>query len=68
MTIFVTPFDNSTKKCSGPSTDSGFDSLDDVAFAMGEPDVPRSKRTLIYGLEDDSVVFSDFVLCVESEL
>lgn len=65
MTIYATPFKNSTKQCSGPSTDSGFASLDDVAAAMGEPDVRRSKRVLIYGPGEDRVAFSDFIFCID---
>ena len=63
--IYVTPFKNSTKQCSGPSTDSGFDSLDTVVATMGVPDVPRSKRMLIYGPGEDRVVFSDFIFCID---
>lgn len=65
MTIYATPFKNSTKQCSGPSTDAGFESLDDVVAAMGEPDVKRSKRMAIYGPGEDRVVFSDFIFCID---
>jgi len=65
MTIYATPFKNSTKQCSGPSTDAGFASLDDVVAAMGEPDVKRSKRVLIYGPGEDRVAFSDFIFCID---
>lgn len=67
MTIYVTPFKNSTKRCSGPSTDSGFASLDDVVTAMGEPDVKRSKKMLIYGPGEDRVVFSGFIFCIDGD-
>ena len=63
--IYVTPFKNSTKQCSGPSTDSGFDSLDTVAATMGAPDVPASKRMLIYGAGEDRVVFSNFIFSID---
>jgi len=63
--IYVTPFKNSTKQCSGPSTDAGFASLADVATAMGEPDVPATKRMLIYGPGEDRVVFSDFIFSID---
>ena len=67
MTIYATPFKNSTKQCSGPSTDAGFASLDDVVTAMGAPDVPRSKRMVIYGPGEDRVVFSDFIFCIDGD-
>lgn len=67
MTIYATPFKNSTKQCSGPSTDAGFESLDDVVAAMGEPDVKRSKRMAIYGPGEDRVVFSDFIFCIDGD-
>ena len=66
--IYVTPFKNSTKQCSGPSTDSGFDSLDSVAGAMGAPDVPASKRMLIYGAGEDRVVFSNFIFSIDGDV
>jgi len=67
MTIYVTAFKNSTKQCSGPSTDSGFNSLDNVIATMGEPDVPPFERMLIYGSEEDQVVFSDFIFCIDGD-
>ena len=63
--IYVTSFKKSTKLCTGPSTDSGFASLDDVVATMGAPDVPASKRTAIYGAEDDRVVFSNFIFSID---
>lgn len=68
MTIYATPFKNSTKQCSGPSTDAGFESLDDVVAAMGEPDVKRSKRMAIYGPGEDRVVFSDFIFSIDGDV
>lgn len=65
MTIYVTPFRNSDKQTTGPSTDAGFASLDDVVAAMGGPVVPRSKRILIYGDGEDRVAFSDFIFCID---
>ena len=65
--IYVTPFKKSTKRCSGPSADSGFASLDDVVTAMGEPDVKRSRLTLIYGSGEDRVVFSSIIFCIDGD-
>lgn len=64
MTIYVTPFRNSDKQTTGPSTDAGFASLDDVVTAMGEP-LFQSKRMVIYGPGEDRVVFSDFIFCID---
>jgi len=55
MTIYATPFKASTKQCSGPSTDSGFENLDDVVAAMGPDYVARYKAMVIYGPGDDVV-------------
>lgn len=64
MTIYATPFKASTKETTGPSTDSGFQSLDDVVTAMGEP-LKRYKRMAIYGPGEDRVVFSDFIFRID---
>lgn len=67
MTVYATPFNNSTKLCTEGSKDSGFASLDEVYAFLGEPSVPRSKSMLIYGPEEDRVVFSNFVFCVDEK-
>ena len=64
-TIYVTPFKNSTKECSGPSVDSGFPSLDAAVGAIGPPAM-RAKRHAIYGDGEDRVVFSDFIFHVDA--
>lgn len=66
--IYVTPFTNSTKQSTGASKDSGFATLDAVVAVMGPPDLPRSKKTLIYGQSDDRVIFSNFILCVDGSV
>jgi len=63
--IYATPFTNANKQSTGVSTDSGFKTLDDVVAIMGPPDLPRTKKTLIYGQGDDRVIFSDFTLCID---
>lgn len=63
-TIYATPFKASTKETTGPSTDSGFASLDDVVTAMGGP-LFQYKRMVIYGPGEDRVVFSDFIFCID---
>lgn len=60
MTIYATPYNNRTKKCTGPSADSGFESLDQVAAMMGEP-IKTSPKMLIYGGDTDRIVYSTFV-------
>lgn len=64
MTIYATPFKASTKETTGPSTDSGFQSFDDVVTAVGEP-LKRYKAMVIYGPGEDRVVFSKIILCVD---
>jgi hypothetical protein len=63
-TIYATPFKASNKETTGPSTDSGSQSLDDVVAAMGEP-LKRYKRMVIYGPGEDRVVFSDFIFRID---
>lgn len=64
MTIYATPFKASTKETTGPSTDSGFQSLDDVVAAMGEP-LKRYKAMVIYGPGEDRVVFSKIIFRID---
>lgn len=66
MTIYVTPFKASTKETTGPSTDSGFDSLEDVVAVMGEPDVSRGRNMLIYGPGEERVVFSKIIFRIDA--
>lgn len=54
--IYATPFDEHTKQCTGPSTDSGFRDLDAVVAAMGPP-LTRSPQTAVY----PGVIFSRMV-------
>ena len=49
MSIYATPFRASDKQCTGPSTDSGFKSIQGVIDAMGEPVVAPTSRYAIYG-------------------
>ena len=64
MTIYATPFKDSDKSFSGPSADSGFDSLTSVAAALGDPTGASSKGVLVYGEGDDLIAFSSFVFCI----
>lgn len=63
--IYATPFRASDKQTTSPSTDSGFESLDDVVTAMGSEYVSRGKRMVIYGPGEDRVVFSDFIFRID---
>lgn len=64
-TIYATPYNQATKQCTGPSTDSGFESLDQVAGMMGEP-THRSPRWVAYGgAGDEAVAYSMFVFHVD---
>lgn len=51
--IYATPYDEHTKQCTAPSTDSGFRSLDAVVAAMGPP-LTRSPQTVVHS----GVIFS----------
>lgn len=63
--IYSTPFTDSNKATTGPSTPQPFPDLAAVIAAMGLP-VHRGGRTLVYGLGENRVVFSDFVLSVDA--
>lgn len=65
MTIYVTPFNNDTKQCTGASAPSGFDSLDQVATAMGDGFASRTEKTLIYGDGCERVLFSPAVFHID---
>lgn len=58
--IYLTPFDPVTLLCTGPSTDSGFESLDQAAETMGPP-VQRLRRMVQY----HGFCFTDYVLRIE---
>lgn len=64
MTIYATPFRNSDKQTTGPSTDAGFAHGRDHIVETGEPE-HRYKRMVIYGPGEDRVVFSDFIFCID---
>ena len=60
--IYLTPYDPTTLRCTGPSVDSGFASLDDVVALMGPP-VRAGRRVHTYA----DVAFSDFKLRSEPD-
>ena len=59
MPIYTTPFDPLTKQCTGPSTDSGMATLDEVVLLMGPPDRAGQR---VHTYTGAGVAFSDFVL------
>ncbi len=61
MTIFVTNFDPNDLDNPGPSTDSGFQSLEQVIELVGSDYRTKSERTVVY----EGVVFSDFVFSID---
>lgn len=64
--IYVTPFTDEPRECTGPSTESGFQSLAEVSDAMGEP-LKRYPAMLIYGDGNDRVVFSRVVFRIDGD-
>ena len=61
--IYATPLKASTKETTGPSTDSGFETIDQVVGVMGQDHVSKTPRMVIYGPGEDRVVFSNFRFC-----
>ena len=61
--IYATSYNPDTLRCTGPSTDSGFSSLDEVPLLLGEPDMghPRMLTYVAAG-----VAYSDFVLHIDT--
>lgn len=62
MTIFVTPFTASDKQCTGPSVDSGFPDIAGVVATMGDSQIMQSERMVVYGDDENRVVFSRDVI------
>lgn len=60
--ILVTPFNADNKQCTGPSVNSGFQSIDNVVAAMGDGHVIRRNRLVVYGDAVNRVVFSDNIV------
>lgn len=60
--IYSTPFDPRTKQPLGPSTDSGFGSIDEAVAILGEGYLSRGKRSVTY----PGVFLSDYVLTASS--
>lgn len=65
MTTYATPYNPTTLVCSGPSADSGLESLDQVVEFMGPP-TGRSAKWLAYVTDDaQAVAYSEFVFCID---
>lgn len=58
MTLFLTPFDSDTKQPTGPSSDSGFGSINEAVAVLGDAYLSRGKRSVTY----PGVFISDYVL------
>lgn len=58
MTIYATPFRASDLQTTGPSTDSGFESLDQVIELMGDEHIVQTPRLIVYGPGEDQIVYS----------
>jgi len=66
--IYVTPFNNKTKQCTGPSTESGFDTIDEVVDTMTDFVHRRGDKTVIYGDSVDRVIFSTFIFSIDETI
>lgn len=63
--IYATPYNPTTKQTTGPSTDSGLESLDQVVEFMGPP-TSRSPRWLAYiAADDQATAYSEFPFRLE---
>jgi hypothetical protein len=67
MTIYATPFTRSDGKCTGPSTDSGFTSIDHVIDSMGQSVcVLYRPRMVVYGEGEERVLFSHTIFHIDA--
>lgn len=62
MTLFLTPFDSDTEQPTGPSSDSGFGSIDEAVAVLGDGYLSRGKRSVTY----PGVFISDYMLTSSS--
>ena len=58
MTIYATPFRTNTKQCTGPSADTGFDTIENAVKLMGKPISRPTPRYAIYGDLENRVILS----------
>lgn len=56
--IYATPYNQTTKQATGPSVDSGFQTLEEVEGALGCE--RTGKRFILTGEGDDRIAFSDY--------
>ena len=69
MTIYATPFTASNLQCTGHSTDSGFESIDQVVELLGPDYITRTPRLVVYGPGDDRIVYSkDLTFSIDGEV
>ena len=61
--IYATPYDPATLRCTGPSTDSGFSTLDEVPMLLGEP-ATTHRHMMTY--PDSGVAYTDFPLNIDT--
>lgn len=60
MTVYLTPYDPKTLKTTGPSTDSGFESVDQAVECLGPDWATCSDRAAFYPAQGLAV--TDYVL------
>ena len=56
--IYMTNYNPKTKKCTAPSVEAGFETLDDVKLIMGEPTHSKPVLLMYVQSEEEGVVFS----------
>lgn len=61
--IYATPYNPATLRCTGPSTDSGFSSLDEVPMLLGEP-ATTHRHMVTY--PESGVAYTDFPLNIDT--
>lgn len=63
MTIYLTPYNPTTEKATGPSVDSGFPTIQDACDLLGDGWATAGQRTVLYPAQGLAV--TDYVLRVE---
>lgn len=62
--IYATPFDPTTKQCTGPSMPSGFNTIEDVVSCMGPP-IRQGATSVVYGDATARVIFSKAIFSID---
>lgn len=64
MKLYMTPFTVEPLRCSAPSTDAGFETIEQAEAMLGEP-LQRRGNYRIFGSGNDRVIVGPMRFCVD---